>query len=127
MSRIERAVFLVLVLAYLIWRFIRYMKLGMSPRPTRGVPGGAGWIADAPATTDPPIPSPDSPAHKPRAVAILAACVLWLAVNGLVAFALFGVAATRDMPPLISLLVIVLMNFYLLPWCRRFADRRDTR
>ena len=127
MSRVEQAVLVVVLLVYVGWRFVRYFRLGMAQRPTVGVTSGAGWIAPLPpeSTVDssqqPSISETTLPPS--RAWAFMRAGVLWAAANVGLIYVLFALPGVREIPPILRLVALVLVNFYLVPFCRRVTAR----
>ena len=126
MSRAEQVALVAVLVAYAGWRFIRYFRLGIARRPTGGVTPGAGWIAPLP-----PEPTVDSSQQlisettvpRSRAGAFMRAGLLWAAANVGLVYILFGLQGVREVPPLLRLVVLVLVNFYLVPFCRRLTAR----
>ena len=127
MDRSSRVIFLALLVAFALWRLVRYLKMGMARRPA-GIVSGAGMLVqptiDSQTSTDRPG-EPDSGARPltARVLGTLAGLMFWFGCNAFVIWALFGSGLFPNAPPLILLVVVVLPNFYLIPLARRLADR----
>lgn len=123
MGTVEKAVLVAVVLVYVGWRFVRYFRLGMSRRPTGGVPSGAGWIAPLPPDSSQPPSISEPPLPPSRTWAFMRAAPLWAAANVALVYVLFVFSGARGIPPILRLVALVLVNFYLVPFCRRVTTR----
>jgi hypothetical protein len=116
MDHYSRLIGLVFVIAWTIFRLVRYLKAGSSRRPPAAVPGSAGMLprADAAASAATTV-SPIEPARGGSGfLAGLAAVLVLLAGNALVWACLFLVPQLDQIPVMLRLVIGVLANFYLL-------------
>jgi hypothetical protein len=126
-DRFSRLTLLILLVAFAVWRLVRYMKMGMARRPA-GLVSGAGMLVQPTAPTSKPATetlAADKSARTrtARLLGALAGLGFWLLCNGFVIWALFGSGLFQNAPPLILMVIVVLPNFYLVPLARRLADR----
>ena len=127
MDKETRLALLVLVIAIAAWRFVRYMRFGLSRsrRPTSlGVAGGV-----VPQDSDGMAPVAASGSSVPaqsslyaRLVGILLAVGLWLAINALLWYCLLELPPFKSLPPVPVGVAGILANFYLIPLARRVGD-----
>jgi len=120
-ERLARAVAFLLILAFVVWRLLRYLRLGAARRPL-GVPGGAGLVPGAAPAADARLATPER-----RLSAAVAAAGAWLLVNVLLALALFALPPLAGVPLLWRLCTLVFANFYLLPFAGRLRARWSER
>lgn len=132
MDKETRLALLVLVIAIAAWRFVRYMRFGLSRsrRPTSlGVAGGV-----VPQDSDGMAPVAASGSSVPaqsslyaRLVGILLAVGLWLAINALLWYCLLELPPFKSLPPVPVGVAGILANFYLIPLARRVGERTRRR
>lgn len=131
MDKETRLALLVLLIAIAAWRFVRYMRFGLSRsrRPASlGVAGGlVPQDADGTASTPAPATSAPQTSLHARAVGILAAAALWLAANAALWYCLLELPPFRNMPPVPVGVAGIFANFYLIPLARRVAARSQRR
>ncbi len=133
MDHYSRLIGLVFVVAWTIFRLVRYLKAGASGRPSPAVPASAGMI---PQTAEPPstLATPASPIEPASAgsgfVGALLAVLVLLVGNAVVWTCLFLLPQLDALPVMPRLVAGVLANFYLLylargaaAWIRRRSDR----
>lgn len=118
---------LAFVVLWTLFRLLRYLKAGMSKRPSTAVPGSAGILAQ-PVETAPPAAataSPIGPADGGSGglVAGVAGVLVWLAGNAVVWACLFLLPPLEQLPVAPRLLVGVLASFYLIYLARTAAAR----
>ena len=113
-----------LVLAFAIWRLVRYLKMGMAKHPT-GLVSGAGMLVQAPAEPGQNgLTTTAQTAARPiRPVGAMGGFAVWLVCNAVVLALLFGLPLFQDAPPLILMVAAVFPNFYLIPFARRMAAK----
>ena len=124
--RIDRLIVALLLIALIIWRLIRYMRLGISGRPRAlGLAGGvllptAGQARADLGSEDPP--SSRSPLHV-RLIGSSVSAVVWILGNLLLWTSLFGLPKLRDAPPVLLSVAGIFANFYLIPFARQIGNR----
>ena len=122
-TKIERLLLLIPILALAVWRAVRYLKLATRARPIRASQT-AGWSANAPGGETPA-------ASLPRAVrlaSLVAAVALWVSGNVVLWLVLFRLPFESNIPILWPAFVDIFLNFYLIQfagrggriWARRF-------
>jgi len=124
--RIDRLIVALLLIALVIWRLIRYVRLGISGRPRAlGLPGGVFLPSSGQAGADSESERPPS-GRSPVRVRLIGAsvsAVIWILGNLLIWTFLFGLPKLRDAPPVLLGVVGVFANFYLIPFARRTGSR----
>jgi len=132
MDKQTRLALLVLLIAYGAWRFVRYMRLGLSrsKRPTNlGVSGGmVPRDSDRPPNLVPP-PSGTAPQASvfARIAGVLVAVGLWLVINAVLWYCLLELPPLKNLPPVIVGVAGIFANFYLIPLARRAGVRSRHR
>ena len=127
MDHNTRLIGLAFVVAWTLFRLLRYLKLGLSKRPSAAVPGSAGVLAQ-PVETAPPAAATASPIGPSGSraggfAAALAGLLVWLAGNAVVWACLFLLPPLEQVPVMARLVVGVLANFYML-YLGRYASAR---
>jgi hypothetical protein len=127
MDHNSRLIGLAFVAAWTLFRLLRYLKVGLSKRPSTAVPGSAGVLAQpvetappAPATASPIGPSDSGSGGFPAGVA---GVLVWLAGNAVIWGCLFLLPPLEQVPVMPRLVVGVLANFYLIYLARTAAAR----
>ncbi|HUO18703.1 MAG TPA: hypothetical protein VMU44_02960 [Steroidobacteraceae bacterium] len=124
MDRYSRFIGLAFVIAWTIFRLVRYWKVGASRRPPPAVPAsGAGLAAPPIAAPATPPGSPLEAASGAGFVAGLVAVIVWLAGNAVVWACLFLLPQLEAVPVIPRLVAGVLASFYLLYVARGAAAR----
>jgi hypothetical protein len=132
MDKETRLGLVIVIIAIAIWRFVRYMRLGLSRsrRPTSlGVSGGwfpqdsGGVESGETAGSSAPVQS----SVYARVVGILVAGALCLALNVLLWYTLLEVPPFRNLPPVPVGVAGIFANFYLIPLARRVGLRAQRR
>lgn len=114
MDHYSRFVGLAFVIAWTIFRLVRYLKAGTSKRPPPAVPPEAPSPA---AMTGSPI----EPVAAGSLRGALLAVLVWLLGNAAIWAALFLLPPLEAVPVVPRLVIGVLANFYLLYLARRAA------
>ena len=134
MDKETRLALLILVIAIAIWRFVRYMRFGLSRsnRPTSlGVSGGL--VPQDPdldrMAASAPISDLSDPAQSSlyaRTVGILSGVGLWLVINATLWYCLLEVPPFKNLPPIPVGVAGIFANFYLIPLARKvgMSNRR---
>jgi hypothetical protein len=126
MDHYSRLIGLVFVVAWTIFRLVRYLRAGASKRPSPAVPGAAAMIAQAPAAP-PPVATPASPIEPLAAgsgvLAALVAVLVLLVGNAVVWACLFLLPPLAAVPVMLRLVSGVFANLYLLYLARGAAAR----
>lgn len=132
MDKEARLALLALLIVYAAWRFVRYMRAGLSRsrRPMNlGVAGGLvpqdsdrSESVAAPAAT---VLSKNS--LYARGVGFLVAIALLLGINALLWYCLLEVSPFKSLPPIPVGVVGVFANFYLIPLARKMGLRSRRR
>lgn len=132
MDKETRLALLVLLIAIAAWRFVRYMRFGLSKttRPTNlGVAGGL-VPQDADPTASITTLGPSASAQSllyARIVGIAVAIGLWLAINALLWYCLFELPPFKNLPPIPLGVAGIFANFYIIPLARRVGVRSRRR
>lgn len=115
-------IFVILALiAYSLFRIVRWFRYGMAKRVTV-VPPPVGMFPQDSRVANPLAPTPQTaPSTWLAGVTTLA---VWLGANLLLAAVLFAIPALAGVPLIWRLFVQVFANFYLLPWAKRVGNRR---
>ena len=125
----QRVIFLVLVIAWTIFRLVRYLRMSGARRPPPAVPPSDGGAVTPPAgTAAPPAMTATSPIEPAgtngagfarglvaAAVFVAGAVVIWSL--------LFLVPAFENVPNLVRMVVGVLATLYLIQLARGAATR----
>ncbi len=117
----SRLALIALILAFAIWRLVRYLKLGMAKRHP-GLVSGAGMLVQAGDSSTGAAP----PARPLRFWGALGGCAVWVLCNLVILAALFGLPVVRDAPPIILMVAAVFPNFYVIPISRGLAEKWST-
>ncbi len=128
MDRQTRLALVALVIAYAVWRFVRYMRLGLSRsrRPMNlGVSGGVvPQDADLPPNL---VPPPSGPVARTsgfaRIAGVLVAIGVWLAINAILWYCLLELPPLKNLPPILLGVTGIFANFYLIPLARKAGMR----
>jgi hypothetical protein len=130
MDKETRLALLVLVTAIAVWRFLRYMRSGLSRsrRPTSlGVAGG---LVPQDADRAGAAPGSSGPAKSSlyaRIVGVFVAAGSWLAINALLWYCLLELPPFRSLPPVPLGVAGIFANFYLIPLARSAGARSRRR
>lgn len=132
MDKETRLALLILVVAIAVWRFVRYMRFGLSRTGRATSLGVAGGLVpqDADRMASVAAPSSSVPAQGSlysRIVGILVAAALWLAVNALLWYCLLELPPFKSLPPVPVGVAGIFANFYLIPLARRVGARSRRR
>jgi hypothetical protein len=127
MDHNTRLIGLAFVVVWTLFRLLRYLKVGLSKRPSTAVPGSAGVLAQ-PVESAPPAPASASPIGPPDSrsgglAAGLAGLLVWLAGNAVIWACLFLLPPLEQVSVMSRLVVGVLANFYLIYLARTAAAR----
>jgi hypothetical protein len=128
MDRYSRIVFVLLLVALSAFRLVRYIQLGTGKRRVSGIPGTSvpaiGSVAIPRSADIVPMTQPAGPiSARRRALGTLAAVATWLALNGILWTALFGLQYLDGIPVFWRLFLGVLGNFYLIRVSRDIGKR----
>lgn len=132
MDKETRLALLILFIAIAAWRFMRYMRIGLSRsrRPTSlGVAGGV-VAQDSDRTASVQAQGPSAPPRSSlysRIAGVLVGLALWLGANALLWYCLLKVPPFRSLPPIPVGVLGILANFYLIPLARRVGARSRQR
>jgi hypothetical protein len=132
MDKETRLALLILVIAIAAWRFVRYMRVGLSrsSRPANlGVAGGV-VPQDSERTASVIAPGSSVPAKSSlysRIVGVLVAVALWLAINAVLWYCLLELPPFKSLPPIPVGVAGIFANFYLIPLTRRVGARSRRR
>lgn len=126
MPRLDRLFVILALLAIVVWRFTRFMRLGMSKRPqTLGVPGGL-LPADPQSPTTATSVTPSSPgtsSFASRSTELLITIGIILIGNAVLWFCLLELPILNRIPTLPLGVIGVFANFYLIPFARNSGRR----
>jgi len=130
MDNVVRLVVVCALIAYGIFRIIRYFRYGMARRVT-AVPSASGVLpmpgtaarSDLSAGMQPDVPTGRLVKLQAAAVSVL----LFVAANGVLLAALFGLPMLGNVPVIWRLFVAVFANFYLLPFARAVGEKQLKR
>ena len=125
MDHPQRFIYLALVIAWSIFRVIRYARTATARRPRPAVPpSGGGLPPPLQAAATGSAQSPLGPVETRSGLAgILAAAGVFIAGNVAIWPLLFLVPALEAVPQILRLIAGVLANFYLLYLARAVAAR----
>lgn len=132
MDKETRLALLILLIAIAVWRFVRYMRFGLSRsrRPTNlGVAGGL-VPQDAERMASVAVSGSLAPAQRclyARIVGVLVAGGLWLAINALLWYCLLELPPFKNLPPIPVGVAGIFANFYLIPAARSVGARSRRR
>lgn len=121
MDTVARVLVVLALLAYSVFRLIRYFRYGMARRVTAVPPSTWGVL---PATETPAV------APVTRSARFLAGGVSFLVfatANAILWLTLFGVPALNHVPVVWRLFVGIFANFYLFPFARTAAEKQLKR
>ena len=121
MDTVARVLVVLTLLAYSIFRLIRYFRYGMAPRVTAVPPST--WGA---------LPATEAAAVAPatRSARILAGSVsilIFATANAILWLTLFGLPALAHVPVIWRLFIGIFANFYLLPFARAAGEKQMKR
>jgi hypothetical protein len=132
MDRETRLALLILVIAIAAWRFIRYMRVGLSGsrRPSNlGVAGGVvpqdSERTESVTATGSSLPTQGS--LSGRFVGVLVTVALWLGTNAVLWYCLLALPPFRRLPPIPVGVAGIFANFYLIPLARKVGARSRRR
>lgn len=126
MDHPQRFIYLALLIAWSIFRLIRYVRAGTAKRPGPAIPPSGGVLPPVKAAVNPgaATSSPIEPVRAGGGLAgTLAAVGIFIAGNALIWPLLFLVPALEDVPPILRMVAGVLANFFLLQVARTVATR----
>jgi len=132
MDRETRLALLILVVAIAAWRFVRYMRLGLSRsrRPSNlGVAGGV-VPQDSERTESVTAPGSSLPTRvslSGRIVGVLVTVAFWLGINALLWYCLLELPPFKSLPPIPVGVAGIFANFYLIPLARKVGARSRRR
>lgn len=114
------------LIAYSVFRLIRYFRYGMARRVIAVPPSTVGVFPapDTAAQSDLPVATP-SRLLRARASAI--SVLVFVGANGALLFVLFGLPALGHLPVIWRLLPVIFINFYLLPYARAVGEKEVRR
>lgn len=124
MDRIVRVMVILALIAFSLFRILRYFRHGLARRVV-ALPPSAGMVLAA-TPSDPPA-SAVAQSRSARFRAALVTGVVWLGGNALLSAALFAVPALSAVPALWRLFVLVFANFYLFPFAKSAGTKRAQR
>lgn len=134
MDKETQLALLVLVIAIAAWRFVRYMRWGLSrSRRATSLGVAGGFVPQDSGSTASAVPQGSSvsvPAQSSlyaRIVGVLVAVGLWLVTNALLWFCLLEVPPFKSLPPVPVGVAGIFANFYLIPLVRRVGVRTRQR
>ncbi len=132
MDKQTRLALLVLVIAYAAWRFVRYMRLGLSRSRRPSNLGVAGGMVPQDSGRPPNLvpPPSGSAAQTPvfaRIAGVIVAIGVWLAINALLWYCLLELPPLKSLPPVILGVAGIFANFYVIPLARRAGTRSRQR
>ena len=121
MDTVVRMLVVLALLAYSVFRLIRYFRYGMARRVTAVPPSTWGVL-----------PATETPAAAPvtRSARFLAGSVSFLVfgmANTILWLALLGLPALDHVPVIWRLFVGIFANFYLFPFARRAGEKQLNR
>jgi hypothetical protein len=132
MDKETRLALLILIIAIAAWRFVRYMRLGLSRsrRPANlGVAGGV-VPQDSERTAWVIVPGSSVPIHSSlcgRIVGVLVTVAFWSGTNALLWYCLLELPPFKSLPPIPVGAAGIFANFYLIPMARRVGARSRRR
>jgi hypothetical protein len=129
-DRSDRLILLAVVVAFAVWRLVRFLRLGLAKRRSSlGIAGG--WMP--PSSEDNRAVQPESTnlnhssSLASRIIELLVTTVTLLVGNLLIWLILFGWQFLKTMPPAVLGIAWIFANFYLVPFARRCGRRSRQR
>src|SRR5882724_4703846 len=110
------------VIAWSIFRLVRYFRYGMAKRVT-AVPASAGMLLPQTAAPVGSDSATESASRSVRFITGLTVVIVWVAANAVLWFILFGLPMLANVPPIWRLFVGVFANFYIFPFARGLGER----
>ena len=121
MDRVVRVSVVLALIAYSVFRLIRYFRYGMARRVTAVPPSTWGVL---PATETPPA----RPATRSaRLLAGGMSILVFATANAILWLTLFGLPALEHTPVMWRLFVGIFANFYVLPFARMVGEKKLKR
>ena len=132
MDKQTRLALLILVIAIAAWRFIRYMRVGLSRSRRLSNLGVAGGVVPQDSDRTESIIAPGSSAPTQgslsgRIVGVLVTVALWLGINALLWYCLLELPPFKNLPPIPVGVAGIFANFYLIPLARKVGARSRRR
>ena len=123
MQRSDRLILLCVLIAFALWRLVRYMRLGMGKRrPSLGI--AAGLVPPAAESAAPVANEPNQgDSLLGRIADPLVTILVWLAGNLLIWIFLLKSPFLSAVPPLLLGVTGIFANFYLIPFARASGRR----
>lgn len=132
MDKQTRLILVILFVVLAVWRFARYMRLGLSRNKRAVNLGVAGGVV--PRDLVPPpliVPTPSGPVPQSsayaRIVGVLVAIGGWLAINVVLWYCLLELPPLKSLPPVLLGVAGIFANFYVIPLARRAGMRSRQR
>jgi hypothetical protein len=129
MDRAIRLLVALLLIAWVLWRLNRYIRLGLSRH--RGSLGAAGGIFPTSPEVSATVGDAVAPVTGNSTLAwmmgVLVAVAIWLAANAVLWFGLLELPILKAVPPIPLGVVGILANFYLIPFAQSVGRRCRTR
>jgi hypothetical protein len=122
MDTVARVLVVLALLAYSVFRLIRYFRYGMARRVTAVPPSTWGVL---PATETPAVVPPAT--RSARFLAGGMSILLFATANAILWLTLFGLPALDQVPVIWRLFIGIFVNFYLLPFARAVGERQLKR
>ncbi len=120
MDMFVRALVVCALIAYGIFRLIRYFRYGMARRVT-SVPSSAWGVLPGPETVG--ESSVTTPRRFRRIRAGVISVLVFVAANAVLLGVLFGLPAVAAVPVVWRLFLAIFVNFYLLPFARAVGKK----
>jgi len=129
MDTIVRIVVILTLIAFSLFRLMRYFRHAVSKRVTAMPPAAGMPLLETPA--EPRVVASASSSVREtgsvRFMAGLLTLVVWMGGNALLSAALFAVPALWSIPVIWRLFVLIFANFYLFPFAKRVGEDRYRR
>jgi hypothetical protein len=129
MDRAIRLIVALLLIALVLWRLNRYIRLGVSgQRASLGAAGGLFPITpEASAAVGDAVTPPAGRSTLARMTGVLVAVAIWLAANAVLWFGLLELPILKALPPIPLGIVGIFANFYLITFAQSVGRRCRTR